>query len=327
MESGGCPFKHFDRENLTKLLKGEALSADAIETVLTMVEEKDWSFACSTVYEEKKKQVLHQNDQVTVFQSEKSKCVSKKDSKDVESETFSENGRKRLKGMFEQSSGGVQDNNRDNGNVTHCRSTEETLPWDSGIRILSGSISEACIDSPTKRRKLDRTRCDGNEGCFEDGPASTVTTEIDDVSCKIEHGTSGIGSHGASLGYEIKYHKSLPSYSSESITSHKHLEPKCLEFTKTKLEVNVGGKVEQVSQSCCDDADNTKTNDFQLKISEVDTEKASSLNTENLFRTTAVKERGTKSDSKKDLGKHSQLFYKPTDFYRSYKSLLAGLRK
>ena len=85
------------------------------------------------------------------------------------------------------------------------------------------------------------------------------------------------------------------------------------------------GKVEQVAQSCCNDAaDNTKTKGFELRISDGDTEKTSSLETESLFRTTAVKERGTKSDSKKDLG---ELFHKPTDFYRSYKSLLRGLRK
>ena len=326
MESGGCPFKHFDRENLTKLLKGEALSADAVETVLTLVEEKDWSFACSQVYEEKKKQVLHQTDQVAVFQSIKSKCGSKRDSKDVESETLSENGRKRLKGIFEQSGSGFQDNSCNNGDVTHCRrSTEETLPWDSGISILSDTRSEACIESPTKRQKLDRTSCVGNECYYDDGPASTVASKIGGASCKIENGSSGKGSHGASLGQEIKFHKSLPKYSSEFITSHKHLEPKCLEFTKTKFEGNVDGKVEQVAQSCCNDAaDNTKTKGFELRISGGDTEKTSSLETESLFRTTAVKERGTKSDSKKDLG---ELFYKPTDFYRSYKSLLRGLRK
>ena len=249
----------------------------------------------------------------------KSKCGVECDNKDVESETLSENGRKRLKDIFEESYT-VQNNNNDNRDVTrYNKSIEQALSGDSGICTLRDTRSEVFIESPTKRRRLDRTRCVGNDCSCNHGPTSAVVSEISDVSCKIENGRSEIGSNSTSLEYEVKYHKSLSKYSSEFIAGHEHLEPRGLGSTDKKLEVDGDREVEQVEKT-----DNISTNGSQLKISEVGFEKADSLQTNSLFWTTSVKEPGI--NSKKALSEHSQLFYKPLDFYRSYKSLVAGLR-
>ncbi len=57
-EGGGCPFKHFDENNLTRVLASEALPAAAVHTVINTASAGDCSGACCLLLAEKQKKIF-----------------------------------------------------------------------------------------------------------------------------------------------------------------------------------------------------------------------------------------------------------------------------
>ena len=61
LESGGCPFKHFDAENLETLLRSQFLSLESREAILSTAGENRWSHACCLLFEHRKRRLIHRN--------------------------------------------------------------------------------------------------------------------------------------------------------------------------------------------------------------------------------------------------------------------------
>lgn len=332
LESGGCPFKHFDKENLTKLLRSESISDVAMETILSLATDGDWSFACLELYREKKRCISSQTESAKlndcqrstkrehpmILSSSASDALEPRDEhilafaasshhilNDESGTATKEKRRKRLNDLFSDSNCNNCDqriccsktDEKDNSKLVResriANQTFSTDIWESGIEASLRSVS------PVKRRKLttEQSRCLSD--ISHNGTIDSCATFSSDSDTKWNI-TEKREVACAVASQEISYVTTVQAdFEAEEAASE-----------------NISANEEHAQSDASNNA--TKITDpngaYDTKLRKIPFDGSSFQIEGDITLSTRI-----------DTSERSQFFHKPIDFYRSYKALVEGL--
>ena len=343
LESGGCPFKHFDKENLTKLLQSEPISPVAVENIVTLATEGNCSVACYKLYKEKERRIssqcknvecnarnceddfINDNDTDLLQDEENTESALKCGTDVVENDILSEKSEKRQKDFREQCAYCSSCDGRGKCGSTRDKEqdysvTSETL--DSGI--CSALLpDDTRADSPTKRRKLNRNDSSFNNSCLFQSdclvPLETIASDRNVRSEQVRRENRVC--YNCPDNQEASCKTSLDfSVISEGEKCYKELEGGCSSVVKMK-QSNGSERDSEIQPH--DSSIKRSTNALNV----ITTEMKSSLKVQNTSYSAQAEVHNAQGLVRQlSYEETLKLFHKPIDFYRSFKTLVEGLR-